>query len=89
MLLFQMENRNGTQATFLNPFTVCPSCKSIGCLPVFYEEINGSYPFANGLNRLAYLCPPPHRQRNCTKGNEGKIVENKLSYVHITVVASA
>jgi hypothetical protein len=25
-------------------------------LSVFCEETNGSYPFANGLNGLAYLC---------------------------------
>ncbi len=41
---------------FLNPFTVCKSCrwKFIICLFV-YEETNGSYPFANELIGLAQL----------------------------------
>ncbi len=45
------------QVIFLNPFTVCSSCKRkfVVCLYV-NEETNGSYPFANGLNRLAHLC---------------------------------
>jgi hypothetical protein len=43
------------QVIFLNPFTVFASCKPkfVVCLFV-YEETNGSYPFANGLNGLAH-----------------------------------
>ncbi len=49
------------QAIFLNPFTVCSSCKRkfVVCSCVD-EEKNGSYPFANGLNGLTGLkstCP--------------------------------
>jgi hypothetical protein len=44
---------NGSQAIFLKPCTVCSSCK---CKLVFFqfvdEEIKGSYPYANDLNRL-------------------------------------
>jgi hypothetical protein len=42
------------QAIFLNPFTICISCK----LKIVDKETNGSYPFANGLNglnRLAHI----------------------------------
>ncbi len=41
------------QSIFLDPFTVCPSCqlKFVVC-PFVYEETSGSYPFANGPNRL-------------------------------------
>jgi hypothetical protein len=47
------------QAFFLNPFTICSSCKQrfLVC-PFADEETNGSYPFANGqngLNGLAHL----------------------------------
>ncbi len=45
------------QTIFLYPFTVCSSCtRKFGVCPSFYEETNGSYPFANGLNGLAHLC---------------------------------
>ncbi len=48
------------QAIFLNPFTVCSSCKrklrKFVLYPFVYKETNGSYTFANGLNRLAHLC---------------------------------
>ncbi len=41
------------QAIFLNRLTVCSSSKwkFVVCLFVS-EETNGSYPFANGINRL-------------------------------------
>ncbi len=41
---------NGRPGVFLNPFTVCLSCKGkfIVC-PFVSEKTNGSYPFANGL----------------------------------------
>ncbi len=45
------------QAIFLNPFTICSSCKwKFVIRPLVYEERNGSYPFANGPNRRAHLC---------------------------------
>ncbi len=54
---FKLKTENGAQATFLNPFTVCSSCKRKFVLCLFvYEETNGSYPFSNGLNGLAHLC---------------------------------
>ncbi len=38
-------------AIFLNPFTICSSCKRKFVVRLFvYEETNGSYPFENGLN---------------------------------------
>jgi hypothetical protein len=42
------------QSDFLNPFTVCSSCKQkfVVC-PFVDEETNTSYPFANGF---AHLC---------------------------------
>jgi hypothetical protein len=41
------------QGIFLSLFTVCSSCKRKFVLcPFVDEETNGSYPFANGLNRL-------------------------------------
>jgi hypothetical protein len=44
------------QATFLNLFTVCSSCKGKFVVCSFVdEETQGSYPFANGLNELAHL----------------------------------
>jgi hypothetical protein len=51
----QTENANA-QAIFLNPFTVCSSCKwnFIVC-PFVEEETNGCYPFAKGLNGLSGL----------------------------------
>ncbi len=55
---FKQKTKNGAQATFLNPFTVCSACerKFVVC-PFVDEETNGSYPFANGLNGLiAYVC---------------------------------
>jgi hypothetical protein len=51
------------QVIFLNPFTVCSSCKwKFVVCPLVYEETNGSYLFAkglNGLNGLAHLCIGP------------------------------
>jgi hypothetical protein len=48
------------QAIFLNPFTVCSSCKRIFVVcPFVDEETNWSYLFTNrlnGLNGLAHLC---------------------------------
>jgi hypothetical protein len=53
-----METSNGqpkteAQEIFINPFIVCSSCrgKFVGC-SFADEETNGSYPFANGRNRL-------------------------------------
>ncbi len=56
----QTENRKRKLAIFLNPFTICLPCKQkfVIC-PFVDEETNGSYPFANGLNRLnghTHLC---------------------------------
>jgi hypothetical protein len=52
ILPFQAE----TQAIFLNLFTVCSSCKWMFVVcPFVNEEINESYPFANGLKGLAHL----------------------------------
>ncbi len=58
MLPFQTENgKSEAQAIFLNPFIVCSSYKRKCFLCLFvYEETNGSYPFANGVNVLAHLC---------------------------------
>jgi hypothetical protein len=44
------------QSIFLNPFTVCSSCrwKFFVCLFVD-KETNGSYPFENGLNIIMVL----------------------------------
>ncbi len=44
------------QVVFLNPFSICSSCKRkfVVC-PFVDEETNGSYPVANGLNGLAHL----------------------------------
>jgi hypothetical protein len=54
------KTENQAQAIFLNPFTVCQSCKRklIVC-PFVNEETNESCPFENGLNGLdglAHLC---------------------------------
>jgi hypothetical protein len=61
MLLFQKEIE--AQAIFLNPFTICSSCKrKIVVCSFVDEQTNGTYPLANGLNgenglnRLAQLC---------------------------------
>jgi hypothetical protein len=44
------------QAIFLNPFTSCSSCKLKFVICLFlYKETGRSYPFANGLNGLAFL----------------------------------
>ncbi len=58
--MFPFQTENGSLCDFLNQFTVCSlcKCKFVVCL-FFYEETNGSYPFANRLNRLnglAHLC---------------------------------
>jgi hypothetical protein len=56
MLPFSEKNQS-ENAIFLNPFTVCSSCKVkfVACLFVD-KETNGSYPFKkNGLNGLAHL----------------------------------
>ncbi len=45
------------QTVFLNTFTICSLCKQKFVVCLFVDkETNGSYPFANGLNRLAHLC---------------------------------
>jgi hypothetical protein len=46
-----IKRKTEAQAIFLNPFTIGRSCKRkfVVC-PFVEEEINGSYPFANGLN---------------------------------------
>jgi hypothetical protein len=43
------------QVIFLNPFTVCSSCKRKFVVCPLVEETNGSCSFTNGLNRLAHL----------------------------------
>jgi hypothetical protein len=50
------KGKTEARAIFLCPFTVCSSSKRkfVVCLFVD-EETNGSYPFANGLNRLGHL----------------------------------
>jgi hypothetical protein len=51
-----METSNGSPGDFLNPFTVCSSCKRKFVICPFVDgETNGSYPFANRLNRLSDL----------------------------------
>jgi hypothetical protein len=57
------QNGMGAQVIFLNPVTICSSCKwKSVVLPFVDEETNRSYPFANGLdgqnvlNGLAHLC---------------------------------
>jgi hypothetical protein len=58
--------KNGKQrpwAIFLNPFTICLSCKRKLVVCQFADEkTNRSYPWANGLNRLptVYLCAYIH-----------------------------
>jgi hypothetical protein len=50
------ETENGTQAIYLNPFTVRSSCiRKFVVRPFVDEKTNGSYPFANGLNGHAHL----------------------------------
>ncbi len=52
MLPFQMKTE--AQAIFLNPYTVCSSCKWLFVFcPFVYEVTNGSYLFANRLNGLS------------------------------------
>jgi hypothetical protein len=48
----RFKQKTEAQAIFLNPFSVCSLCKRkfVVC-PFVYEETNGNYPFANGLNR--------------------------------------
>ncbi len=50
------KRKTEAQAIFLNPFTVCSSCKQkfVVC-PFADEETDGSYPFANGPNGVAHL----------------------------------
>ncbi len=50
------------QTTFLNPFTMCSSCeRKFAVCPFIDEETNGSYPFANRLNRLKRLYGLAHQ----------------------------
>ncbi len=52
---------------FLNPFTVCSSCKRKFVICLFVDkETNGSYPFVNGLNGFAYLWFSPRKQMAIT-----------------------
>ncbi len=53
MLLFQTEDGKRVKAIFLDPFTVCSSCKRkfVVC-PFVGGKTNRSYPFANGINGL-------------------------------------
>jgi hypothetical protein len=60
------KRKREAQAIFLNPFTVCTSCKwKFVVCPFVDEETIRSYPFANklkrlnGLNGLAHLCQQP------------------------------
>jgi hypothetical protein len=59
-VLKKENGRRVAHAVFLNLFTVCSWCKGkfVIC-PFVDKETNGSYAFANGLNRLnrlAHLC---------------------------------
>ncbi len=53
---FKRRQKTEAQAIFRNPFTGCSSYKRkfVVC-PFVYEETNGSYPFANGLDGIAYI----------------------------------
>jgi hypothetical protein len=55
----KIKRKEEAQAIFLNPFTVCSSCKKkVVICPFVEKETNGSCPFANGLillNELAHL----------------------------------
>ncbi len=52
----RVKQKTEAQAIFLNPFSVCSSCKRkfVVC-PFVYEETNGNYPFSNGVTGLVYL----------------------------------
>ncbi len=59
------KRKTEAHAIFLNPFTVCSlgKRKFVIC-PFVYEETNGIYPFANGLNglfrtKIVYTSPRP------------------------------
>jgi hypothetical protein len=59
------ERKTKDHANFLNPFTVCSSCKRNFVVCQFVdEETNGIYLFANGLNGLAHLCLTPKGYMN-------------------------
>ncbi len=72
----QMESKAG----FLYPFTVCSSCKQKFVVCLFVDrETNGSYPFANGLNRLN----GPNKQ-NCLSTHSW--AEDRLSVNGLTTL---
>jgi hypothetical protein len=51
------KRKRKASAVFLYLLLFCPLCewKFVDC-PFVDKETNGSYPFANGLNRLVHLC---------------------------------
>jgi hypothetical protein len=52
-----MKRKTGNPGDFSNPFNIFSSGKrKIVICPFVDEETNGSYPFANGLNKLAHIC---------------------------------
>jgi hypothetical protein len=57
LMLYKKSNRKREpQAIFFNQFTFCSLCKRKLVVCSFVDqETNGSYPFANGLNRLNRL----------------------------------
>ncbi len=61
----KIKQKSEAQVIFLSPFTICSSCKQKFCqCPFGHKETNGSYRFADGLNKLglngliglAHLC---------------------------------
>ncbi len=55
-VVFNGKWKTEAQVIFLNLLTICSLCKRkfVVC-PFVYKEINGSYPFAYGLNGLNRL----------------------------------
>jgi hypothetical protein len=50
--LLKNQPETEARAIFLNPFTVCSSCKLKFVVCPFVGELNGNRPFADGLNGL-------------------------------------
>jgi hypothetical protein len=56
MVTSNRKQKTEAQAIFPNLFTICSSCKQRFVVCLFFDvETNGSYPFANGINRLNRL----------------------------------
>ncbi len=49
----RFKRKTGAQVIFLNPFTIAHRATDACRFLLF---MNGSYPFANGLNGLVHLC---------------------------------